>query len=119
MNAAEECVLCILTVLVKTLNTVLMRPFIYILFAPYLPSPCLVCSLTTLWLKTDHILCIYLEWYKSRLEKNKSASASEQTGVRLQCCPIVFFLFNPSFLPRELLTDWADLIKNKQTNKQN
>ena len=34
-------------------------------------------------LRTYHILCKYLEWYKSRLEKNKPALASALAGVIL------------------------------------
>ena len=60
MNTAEECVLCILMGLVKTLNTVIMGPlFMLCLFLNY--------SVYTLGLT---ILCLYLEWYKSTLENN-------------------------------------------------
>jgi hypothetical protein len=41
MNTAEECVLCILIALVKSLNTVIMRP------SPF------ICSLTTLFMTWD------------------------------------------------------------------
>ena len=47
MNTAEECVLCILMGLVKTLTTVILGPSIYALFVPYLPCLCFVCSFNT------------------------------------------------------------------------
>lgn len=73
--------------------------------------PCLSLAHFVYALRTDHILCLYPEWYKSGLENFKLASASELPRVMLQCCLIVFFFLICASALEDLLTDWASLVK--------
>jgi hypothetical protein len=58
------------------ISIILISPWIpwghvYALLVPWLLCLCLVWFLTTLCLITRHIIFMFLEWYKSRLEKSK------------------------------------------------
>ena len=59
------------------------------------------------WPRTDIIICMYLEGYKTRLEKNTHASASALAGVMLYCLFASYFSILTSSLR---MVDWLSLL---------
>ncbi len=97
MNTAEECVLCILIMLL-TLNTVIMGLFFkHILFCFNLTTLFILCYLTTLsFSRTDPIHYRYLESYKHSLktEQTTTTKSNKQSNKQMSFSTLLGTYYN-------------------------